>query len=261
MGYSKIAIPQSRIATFDVFAMGKKKNHVTALLEFDVTNARQHIANLRKSGVKLSFTAWITFCIAHTLKNHPQIASFKLNKRNRLVFDNINIAMIAEKNTGTQKVPLPFIIENAETKSAETITKEIHEARQSRSSADCTVIHRKQSFSEKVYYSLPGNFRKFVWKRILKNPKWMFRNMGNVSITSLTAAGKLNSWFIHSSIHPVSFGLGVVMKKPVVVENEIQIREILNMTILLDHDLVDGMPMAAFVKDLNRNIEACVGLD
>jgi pyruvate/2-oxoglutarate dehydrogenase complex dihydrolipoamide acyltransferase (E2) component len=41
----------------------------------------------------------------------------------------------------------------------------------------------------------------------------------------------------------------------VVVNNEVKVREILNMTILLDHDVIDGAPMVRFVNDLCRAIE------
>ena len=45
------------------------------------------------------------------------------------------------------------------------------------------------------------------------------------------------------------------MKKPVVVDNEVVIREIMNMTLLIDHDVMDGVPMARFIKgDLERRI-------
>ena len=79
--------------------------------------------------------------------------------------------------------------------------------------------------------------------------------MGNVVITSVGMMGKLNGWFIHRSVHPISFGIGSILKKPVVVNNEIKIREILNMTILVDHDLIDGAPMVRFLNDLTWQIE------
>ncbi|MGM0498153.1 MAG: 2-oxo acid dehydrogenase subunit E2 [Bacteroidota bacterium] len=34
-----------------------------------------------------------------------------------------------------------------------------------------------------------------------------------------------------------------------------KIREILNMTILIDHDVIDGAYMVRFLKELTRNIE------
>jgi len=67
---------------------------------------------------------------------------------------------------------------------------------------------------------------------------------------------RVNGWFIHRSVHPVSFGIGSVIKKPVVVNDEVKVREILNMTILVDHDLVDGAPMVHLLKDLTNSIES-----
>jgi len=79
--------------------------------------------------------------------------------------------------------------------------------------------------------------------------------MGNVAVTSVGMTGKINGWFIHKSVHPVSFGVGSVIKKPVVIDNEIKIRDILNMTILVDHDVIDGAPMVRLLNDLTNYIE------
>ncbi|WP_278043589.1 2-oxo acid dehydrogenase subunit E2 [Cecembia calidifontis] len=38
------------------------------------------------------------------------------------------------------------------------------------------------------------------------------------------------------------------------------IREILKMSILLDHDVMDGAPMARFVAELSKNIERGLNL-
>ena len=79
--------------------------------------------------------------------------------------------------------------------------------------------------------------------------------MGSVAVTSVGMMGSINGWFIHKAVHPVSFGIGSILKKPVVYENEIRIREILNMTILVDHDVIDGAPMVRFLNDLTKCIE------
>lgn len=66
---------------------------------------------------------------------------------------------------------------------------------------------------------------------------------------------RINGWFIHKSVHPLSFGVGSIIKKPVAIDNEIKIREILNMTILVDHDVIDGAPMVRFLNDLTNYLE------
>jgi pyruvate/2-oxoglutarate dehydrogenase complex dihydrolipoamide acyltransferase (E2) component len=51
-----------------------------------------------------------------------------------------------------------------------------------------------------------------------------------------------------------------IVKKPVVIDDKIEAREILNMSLLLDHDVIDGAPMARFLSELTRNIESGLNL-
>jgi len=59
----------------------------------------------------------------------------------------------------------------------------------------------------------------------------------------------------------ISFGIGSVLKKPSVIDNEVKIMDILNMTILVDHDVIDGAPMVRFLNDLSRSIEYGYNID
>ena len=113
---------------------------------------------------------------------------------------------------------------------------------------------------ERIYYVLPRLLRLLFWKYLLKHPKFAFNTMGNVAFTSIGMMGKINGWFIPISVHPICFGIGSVIKKPVVVEDKITIREILNVSVLIDHDVIDGAPMARFVNELKENIETGSGI-
>jgi len=84
--------------------------------------------------------------------------------------------------------------------------------------------------------------------------------MGSVVITSVGMVGKVNGWFIQTSMHPISFGIGSIISKPGAVNGRIEIREFLNMTVLIDHDVMDGAPMARFITKLSQNIESGLGL-
>lgn len=50
-------------------------------------------------------------------------------------------------------------------------------------------------------------------------------------------------------------------RKPAIVEDRIEPREILNLTVVFDHDVVDGAPAARFVERLVDLIESGAGLD
>ena len=218
--YSYKEIPQSRIATFDVYAVGLLKHHVSAMLEFDVTGSREKIRNLRKSGINVSFNAWLIKAISSVLQNHPEGSAFRCGKRKLIIFDDINVSIMVEKRVNDSKVPIPLVIEKTNEKSASEITSEIENAKNRELSKSDIVLKKRPTLLEKLYYHLPGFLRRAVWKIMLRNPKYAYRKMGNVAITSIGMVGKINGWFIHKSVHPVSFGIGSVIKKPVVVDNE-----------------------------------------
>jgi pyruvate/2-oxoglutarate dehydrogenase complex dihydrolipoamide acyltransferase (E2) component len=249
-------IPRSRVATFDTFAVGLSKHHVSALLEFDVTVSRKRIHGLRKDGHNISFNGWLIKVIGDTLCRHPEASAYLYSKKKLIIFDDINISVMAEKVINGQKVPMPVLIEKVQEKSVREITEEISRAREQEVSDTGFVINKAASFSERIYYRLPGWCRRMVWRMMLRSPGFAYRKMGNAVITSVGMIGRINGWFIHRSVHPVSFGVGSVIRKPVVINNEVMIREILNMTVLADHDVIDGAPMVRFLNELTRAIES-----
>lgn len=252
--------PKSRIATIDVCEMGKKKHHVAAFLEMDVTSAKEKIKTYKKDVGKISFIAWLIKVIGHTVADKNGIAAYLAGKQKTMVFDDVNISFLIEKEINGEKVPLPVVIEKANTLEIEKITKFLNDSKQDTLSDNQIVIQKRTTRAERFYYHLPGFIRRTIWKFMLKRPKMLFEKMGNVAVTSLGMYGKINGWFIPISIHPICFGIGSVMKKPVVKNDKIEIREILNLTVLIDHDVIDGGSMARFISALNRNIEAGIFL-
>jgi pyruvate/2-oxoglutarate dehydrogenase complex dihydrolipoamide acyltransferase (E2) component len=248
-------IPKSRIATFDISSIGSQKHHVSALLEFDVTESRKKLRDLGKAGLHVSFNGWLVKVISTVLQQHKEASAFLYNKTKLIIFDDINVSMIVEKKINDSLVPIPLVIEKTNKKSALEITREIEKAKGQELTGSDIVINKEPSLSERLYYHLPGYLRRALWRIMLRNPKFAYKKMGNAIITSVGMMGKINGWFIHQSIHPISFGVGSIIKKPVAIENEIRIREVLNMTILVDHDVIDGAPMVRFLNDLTDHIE------
>lgn len=253
-------IPRSRIATFDVYSVGMQKHHISAMLEFDVTDSRQKLRDYRRKASKASFNAWLIKVISMAVQQHPEAASYRISKKRLITFANINVSILVEKEINGKKVPIPLVIENTHEKSITDITLEIEEAKNQPLKTSDIVLTQRTGKTERLYYLLPGFLRRSVWKFMLRHPKIAYEKMGNVVITSLSMMGRINGWFIHKTVHPISFGIGSIIQKPVVVDNEITAREILNMTILLDHDVIDGAPMVRFMNDLARYIENGHGL-
>lgn len=254
-GYKVNIFPKSRIASIDICSIGLKKHHIVALIEIDVTESRNKIKLYKKNHNNISFTAWLIKVISKTIKDFENVSSYIIGKRKLLVFENINVSLAVEKKLNDQRVPIPLIIEKANVRSIESITAQINEAKNQILSNNDIVLQSNSKRVELLYYHLPGFLRRFFWRYMLGHPKYAYSKMGNVAITSLGMIGKANGWFIPISVHPICFGIGKITKKPAVYNDQIAIREILNITVLLDHDIIDGAQMARFIDNLSNNIE------
>lgn len=84
---------------------------------------------------------------------------------------------------------------------------------------------------------------------------------GSVGITSVGMFGKGRSgWGIVPLPYSLALIVGSIARKPAVVGERIEPREILNLTILFDHDIIDGAPAARFAQRLVELIESGEGL-
>lgn len=256
MNYKKHKFPNSRIASIDVCEIGRHKHHVAGLLEFDVTKSRIKIREYNRTHhKKISFNSWLISVIGKTLKKHETACSYLFKKNKQLIFNDINISIIVEKSLNGTKVPFPLVIEKTNEISIKSIAEKITIAKKQELNPKEIILQKRTRKIENIYYLLPKYIRLLFWRYLLRHPKMAFNKMGNVAYTSIGMMGKINGWFIPISVHPICFGIGSIIKKPTVIDNEIAIREILNVSILIDHDVMDGAPMARFINELRINIE------
>jgi pyruvate/2-oxoglutarate dehydrogenase complex dihydrolipoamide acyltransferase (E2) component len=96
----------------------------------------------------------------------------------------------------------------------------------------------------------------------VKNPHWMKKFGGTVVITSVGMFGRGGGWGLGMlPMHTLGLTLGGIVEKPGVVDGRIEIREYLDLTISVDHDIVDGAPAARFARELVTLIESGYGLE
>ena len=85
---------------------------------------------------------------------------------------------------------------------------------------------------------------------------------GTVGITAVGMFGEGHGgWGIFPMNHTLGLVVGSIAWKPAVVEGRIEPREILNLTVVFDHDVIDGAPAARFVHRLVELIESGAGLE
>lgn len=260
----EIPYPSSRQLTFDLGRIGLAKHHVKALLEVDVTEARKMIKQSRHSGRKISFTAWLIKAIADCVALHPPIAGLNFPKSNKvLVFEDVDISIVVEKNVNGSRVPLPYVIRKADKKTLSQVQDEIESAK-SRTvggEGDYVLGEEYSPTAMKLFIKLPQWLRLILMRLlVLNNPQRTKNMMGTVMITTAGMVGHTRGWIMPFGMHPLCLALGSLNEQPAVYRGEIQKREILHLTILIDHDVIDGVPAARFVDDLVKKLQMGFGL-
>ncbi|MFW6260092.1 MAG: 2-oxo acid dehydrogenase subunit E2 [Spirochaetota bacterium] len=254
---AKAVFPRSRLSTIDLGRIGVRKHHIAALLEIDVTRARTGLRVANRNGrSSVSFLAWLVKSVASSLSEHPTSHAVRSGRRTITTFPRVNVSIMVERSVDGERVPLPVLIPNADSRRIEDIEAQIALARQQPVSAGTVVIGEGSLLKHKLYYTLPGAVRRWMLRRVLANPQRVMNTMGSVVITSVGMGGRVKGWFIPKSMHPVCIGIGAVTPKAVVMNGGIEPREVLHMTILVDHDVVDGAPASRWISALVRAMES-----
>ncbi len=251
IGYTVVPFLKSRDIIVDALEQSKHYNHIYGIFEVDVTKANEIIkAHKEKTGERLSFTSWVGRCAAHAVSKHPVIHTLRKGQRKMIIFDDVDIKFMVEKETKDgDKVPIQYIVRRADKKSFIEIHNEIRKAQ--KYDEDAEEEDRKTKRKQKMLMRFPKFIRTIIWNIVMSNPHSVRKNVGTMGMTAMGMYGKgIIGWAIPKTIHSTTIAVGAIVRKPVVIEEKIVIRDILHLTIEFNHDTVDGGPGVRFVKFL-----------
>lgn len=258
-GYKTITFPKSRLATVDVGRYAANMHAMLGLVEVDVTQARRVLRRMRRDGSGVSFTAWFMKTVADCVAKNPEAHAVRLRGRRLLIFDDVDIAIPVEKTVDGAVAPLPVLIKGANVKTLQQIDRELTDAMRVPVSTENEYILSEHGFAGivlRLYYALPQRVRVAIWRLYFGNAFRSRRHTGTVTVTTVNGVGRTPGWVLPTrSIHGLTFALGTISAKPWVHDGHVVPREILNLTVLFDHDVIDGAPARRFILDLVRRLE------
>ncbi len=193
---------------------------VTLNTEVDVTEfvELRNLLNQKLSAkaVKLSYTDLLVKVVANALRQYPRLNS-TLKEDGIHLMEEINIGIAVALEDGLV-VP---VITNADKKGLSTISNEI------------------QTFAENARNNQlsPAD---------LRGGTFTITNLGMFGIDTFTP--------IINPPECAILGVGRIVKKPIVHEDEIKIRSMMGLSLSFDHRIVDGAPAAQFLQTVTEYI-------
>ncbi|WP_408957668.1 2-oxo acid dehydrogenase subunit E2 [Natrinema sp. 74] len=248
-------VPLQRRGTIDYMRMAGRRSDVHGLVEVDVTEARQRI---REQGTEtedpVSFTAFLVYCLAQALDDHPHVQAYSDWRGRILEFDEVDVNVLIEREIDGSRIGLPHVVRAANRRTLRSIHEEIRTTQ-----TDPEV--GRQTRGQSLGLRLPGFLRRQLWRLPQSFPRRWKRMAGTVAVTAVGMFGTGGGWGISPTNYTLQLTVGGIDRKPGLVDGEIEPREYLNLTVTFDHDVVDGAPAARFVHRLRELVEGAHGLD
>jgi pyruvate/2-oxoglutarate dehydrogenase complex dihydrolipoamide acyltransferase (E2) component len=220
-----------------------------ALAEVDVTKARKILAS---PGPPSSLTAFVIASVARAAAAHPEIHAYR-NWRGQLVtHQHVDVTTMVEIPRAQGPFPQAHVLHDADARDVPDLTAELHRVKRDPAATSGLEkwFQRAVPIITHVLGALPAMYA------VMARSVAVRQRIGTVVVTSvgMFAAGG------GFGVTPMTlFSLGVVVggmaQRPKVVDGQVAVSDVLDLTLAIDHNVVDGAPATRFGAELRDLLE------
>lgn len=243
----KLSIHQKMVG--DAVRIGLRYPYIHALVELDITDTRQHLRTFRKeTGQQVSLSAYILHACAKAIVADPSIQSMPYTWNRVTTFEEADFFMPMENVSGNEPVLSHRLIRNVAAKSPIELTRIIESA-----------IHgniTKPDTLQRIFLTLPWFIRKPIYALWMSSPSTRKKYFGTVYFSSImNFSANRRTWGIPIPMHSLGIFIGTICDRFEKGSDGIEKREMLQITVSIDHRVNNGGDMARFVHRLKDILE------
>ena len=231
----------------DAGRASQRRHSIHGLFEVDVTCAREALrTHRREAGEDLSFTAFVVGCVAHAVAAEPSVQAYRDLRGREVIFTEVDVALPVEVDL--EGVPFAFthVLRNAGRRSVRELHDEIRTVQADPSRSPSV---RKSNWA-RAYLLIPAVLRTGLLGGLHRFPRSQRAIAGTIGVTAVGMFAGGGGWGIAFQLHSLSIVIGGITIRPALVAGQLVEREWLQLTISVDHDVVDGAPAARFARRL-----------
>jgi pyruvate/2-oxoglutarate dehydrogenase complex dihydrolipoamide acyltransferase (E2) component len=259
--YQVVDFPPERRGMSAYLELKSGRHVMYALLEADVTLSRKFIEDYKaQTGEQLSFTGYLISCLARAVDEDKSVQAYRKGSNKLVMFDDVDVGFMIELNRGEERILRGHVIRGANHKTYRDINREI---RSVQSNQIPTSAEKAKWFysAMRLPWPLSRLFKALFRMMLSRDPTIVTSMAGTVGISSVGMFGKGHAgWGIASGTHGLDLVVGGTSRRLAEVDGRIEAREMLSLTIIFDHDIIDGAPAARFTRRLVELIESGYGL-
>ena len=223
------------------------------LVDVDITEARRLLALHEPP---LSLTAFVVASVARAAAAHSEVHAYR-DWRGRLVeHSHVDVQTLIEVPTKEGSFGLVHVVRDADIRDVADISAEL---RSVKCEPTGTGTGRLLDSFAPTLGRLPGVYR--LMYALMSRSRTVHSAVGTVQVT---AVGMFAAGGGYAIAPPTLASLLVVVggatKRPRAVGDEVAVRDVLDLTITIDHNVVDGAPATRFGATLRQILETAAAL-
>ena len=252
-GATSRPFPSSRRLVTAAVRAGRRIAPMIGLFQVDITTARRTLA---ETDPPLSVTAYVVACVGRAAANHPQVHAYR-DWRGRLVeHHHVDIQVLIEVPTDQGPFGLVHIVRDADIRSVAAISAEIRGVK----------AHHTETRSGRLLDTLapalgrvPGLYRAMY--AVMSRSHRVHDAIGTVQVTALGMFAEGGGFAIAPpTLASLAVVVGGISSSPVAVDGHIETLDLIDLTVTIDHNVVDGAPATRFAADLRQLMHRAAAL-
>ena len=244
-----VPVPWERRLVIDAGRAAGRRHAIHGLFEVDITSTRSALRRHRETtGEHLSLTAFVIACVARAVAADPTVQAYRDLRGREVIFDQVDIGLPVEVDLAGSPFAFTHVLRDAGNRSVRDLGREIREVK---ADPRLSPSVRKASWA-RAYLILPSFVRIRLLGALHRLPQRQRAMAGTVGVTAVGMFDAGGGWGIAFQLHTLSIVIGGITRRPILFQGRLVNREFLQLTVSVDHDVVDGAPAARFVRRLRE---------
>jgi pyruvate/2-oxoglutarate dehydrogenase complex dihydrolipoamide acyltransferase (E2) component len=245
--------PSNRRLVTAAMRAGRRMAPMYGLVDVDVTRANRLLA---AHDPPSSLTAFVVASVARAAAAHPDVHAYR-NWRGQLVtHDHVDVATLVEIMTATGVFALPHVLRDADVRDVADPSVELHSVkREPTTSSSGRWLERAAPLGTRIPGAVPAMYA------VMARSVAARQRVGTVAVTAVGMfAGGGGFGLTPLTLASLQVVVGGMSERPRAVHGHIEIRDVLDLTVSVDHNVVDGAPATRFAAELRALLESAAVL-
>lgn len=246
--------PRARRIVIDAGAAATRRHAIPAWFTADVTDV---LARLDRDP-DVSITTYVVSTVADAVARHPRMHAIRDLLGNVVTFDEVDVNVVVEVALDGHSYPMNHVLRAADTRCADDLHSELHRIKADPRHSETLRL----TGVARWYVAMPAPVRRAMMSSLHRIPDLQRDLVGTVGVTSVGMHGRGAGVGFPFLLHTLDVLVGGMEDRATVaVDGRREVRKHLWMSMVADHDVVDGVPLTRFIADLRDHLESGTALD